>query len=275
MIQDIYPYVLDNQYANRKDINDDDYILSFEKGNIMISLTALENNVLEFPKAKDFKNLDNITYYFSISGRQYFYIDSDEVPDGYDYFSIRDTKNKVLSPDYQVYAMATAKHLHDWYRDNQYCGRCGKKMSHSNKERALKCECGYRAYPRIMPAVIVGIKNGDSILLTRYKTGFKHNALVAGFIEIGETVEEAVIREVKEEVGVNIKNITYYKSQPWGTANDILLGYYCELDGDPTIHMDDNELKYAEWVKREDIILQPDNYSLTNEMMRMFKEGKQ
>ena len=77
-----------------------------------------------------------------------------------------------------------------------------------------------------------------------------------------------------EETGVKIKNIRYYKSQPWGMAQDILVGFYCETEEDSVIHMDENELKYAEWVKREDIILQPNNLSLTNEMMRMFKENK-
>ena len=70
-----------------------------------------------------------------------------------------------------------------------------------------------------------------------------------------------------------MKNIRYYKSQPWAPAEDILAGFYCEVDGDDTIRMDTGELKYAEWVKREDIVLQTTNYSLTNEMLRMFKEG--
>ena len=77
-----------------------------------------------------------------------------------------------------------------------------------------------------------------------------------------------------EETGVEVTNITYYKSQPWGMAQDILVGYYCDAVGDGTIRMDANELKYAEWVKREDIVLQPNNLSLTNEMMQMFKEGR-
>ena len=114
---------------------------------------------------------------------------------------------------------------------------------------------------------------GDKLLLTKYRTGFAHNALIAGFTEIGETAEETVMREVMEEAGIKVKNIHYYKSQPWGTANDLLLGFYCEVDGDDTITMDRHELKYAEWVQREEIVLQPGNFSLTNEMMRRFKEG--
>ena len=144
------------------------------------------------------------------------------------------------------------------------------------EERALRCpDCLNVIYPRINPAVIVGVTKGDELLLTRYRRGYQHNALVAGFTEIGETLEETVAREVMEETGVKVKNIRYYKSQPWGMAQDILVGFYCDADGDGEIHMDENELKYAEWVKREDIVLQPNNLSLTNEMMRIFKEGTQ
>ena len=129
-------------------------------------------------------------------------------------------------------------------------------------------------YPRINPAVIVGVTNGDSILVTRYRQGYAHNALIAGFAEIGETLEETVAREVMEEAGIKVKNIRYYKSQPWGMAQDLLVGFYCDADGDTTIKMDDNELRYAAWTKREDIVLQPNDLSLTNEMMKMFMQGK-
>ena len=116
------------------------------------------------------------------------------------------------------------------------------------------------------------IKN-DCLLITRYRTGYGHNALVAGFVEIGETLEQTVAREVMEETGIKVKNIRYYKSQPWGMAQDLLAGFFCEADGEGRISMDENELKYAEWVRREDIVLQPNDLSLTNEMMRVFKEG--
>lgn len=129
-------------------------------------------------------------------------------------------------------------------------------------------------YPRINPAVIVGVTKGDKLLITRYRTGYGNNALVAGFTEIGETLEETVAREVMEETGIKVKNVRYYKSQPWGMAQDILVGFYCDADGNDQIRMDENELKYAEWVKRDDIVLQPNNLSLTNEMMRVFKNGE-
>ena len=148
-------------------------------------------------------------------------------------------------------------------------------MKHDAVERAMYCPaCGSKVYPRINPAVIIGVTNGDRLLLTKYKTGFAHNALVAGFTEFGETLEQTVAREVMEEVGLRVKHIRYYKSQPWGVAADILTGFFCQVDGDDAIRMDASELKSAEWVRREDIVLQPNDYSLTNEMMRLFKENK-
>ena len=84
----------------------------------------------------------------------------------------------------------------------------------------------------------------------------------------------AAKRELMEETGIRVCNIGYYKSQPWGMAQDILTGFFCEADGDYEIRMDENELKYAQWVPRAEIVLQPNNLSLTNEMMSIFKEGK-
>ena len=175
----------------------------------------------------------------------------------------------------ELFAAFTAYHLWRWYADNRRCGRCGGENRCHSAERALQCSiCGHVVYPRINPAVIVGVIKGDSLLITRYRKGYAHNALVAGFTEIGETLEQTVHREVMEETGVRVHNIRYYKSQPWGMAQDLLVGFYCDADEESVIRMDPNELKYAEWVRREDIVLQPNNLSLTNEMMRMFKEGK-
>lgn len=278
MIQDISPHIFHNQYDSSAVAGSEDIVLNINKGNILVSSKKKEENILEFPKVKDFAKEHNYRYIFSIDNDRYFLINGmlneEDIPAGYEYMTDRQIRRADMTPAREVFASITGKHLSDWYRDTRYCGRCGQKMSHSDTERAMVCKCGYTAYPRIMPAVIVGVINDDKLLITRYRQGYGHNALIAGFTEIGETMEDTVAREVMEEAGIRVKNISYYKSQPWGTANDILLGYYCQLDGDPTIVMDHNELKYAEWVKREDIELQPGNYSLTNEMMRMFKENK-
>lgn len=272
MIQDIYPHSFNNQYETDAVITSNDNVIIFESSKVLIKN---DENEIVFPKHADCKGDVEFVYLFSIDDIKYFSVKNyDELPDGYSFMDIREIRDMKMQPKHSIFAALTAKHILDWYRDTQYCGRCGNKMNQSKRERAMTCsECGYTAYPRIMPAVIVGVRNGDKLLMTKYRTGYQHYALVAGFTEIGETMEETVAREVMEEAGLKVKNITYYKSQPWGLANDILLGYYCDVDGDTTIHMDESELKFAQWVKREDIELQPDEFSLTNEMMYMFKKG--
>ena len=121
--------------------------------------------------------------------------------------------------------------------------------------------------------MIVGVTDRDRLLVTQYRGGYTYYALVAGFAEIGETLEETVKREVMEETGLSVTNIRYYKSQPWGIAQDVLAGFFCDVEGDRQIRMDENELKLAQWRVRDEIELQPDSFSLTNEMMKVFKEG--
>ena len=99
-------------------------------------------------------------------------------------------------------------------------------------------------------------------------------ALIAGYTEFGETLEDTVNREVMEEVGLRVKNLRYYKNQPWGFSDSILVGYWAELDGSPQIHLDETELSTAVWMAPEDIPDDFTNISLTHEMILLFKEGK-
>jgi len=141
----------------------------------------------------------------------------------------------------------------------------------------LRCpDCGNMIFPRISPAVIVGITDGDRLLMSKYAgRSYTHYALIAGYTEIGETMEQTVQREVMEEVGLKVKNIRYYKSQPWGVDGNVLMGFYCDLDGDDTIHIDEKELALAEWHHRRAIPSQDDGISLTREMIRVFEEGRE
>ena len=190
--------------------------------------------------------------------------------------TMRGLRGKADVPREQLFAAWTAGQLGRWYAGNRFCGACGSPTEHGAKERSLVCpRCGRTVYPRINPAIIAAVTNGDEIVLTRYRgTRSSFNALVAGFVEIGETLEDTVRREVMEETGLRVKNLRYYKSQPWGIADDLLAGFFCEVDGPTEIHMDAEELSLAQWTRREDVVLQPDDASLTNEMMRIFRDGE-
>ena len=175
------------------------------------------------------------------------------------------------------FAAWTAWHLYVWYRNNRFCGCCGSKTRHDTKERMLRCpDCGNMIFPKISPAIIVGVTDGDRLLMSKYAgRDYTHYALIAGYTEIGETLEQTVQREVMEEVGLKVKNIRYYKSQPWGIDGNILMGFYCDLDGDDTIHIDEKELALAEWHVRGALPAKDDGMTITREMIRIFDEGKE
>lgn len=129
----------------------------------------------------------------------------ENIIEGYDFTGVNVFRN--AKPKELAFAAITAYHLYGWYRDNRYCGRCGRLMFHGENERMMHCmDCKNTVYPKICPAVIVAVTDGDRILLTKYAgRTYRNYALIAGFTEIGETVEETVMREVYEEVGVHVK----------------------------------------------------------------------
>ena len=180
-----------------------------------------------------------------------------------------------LKPQELAYGAVTACHLADWYDKNRYCGRCAQAMTPDEKERAMRCPvCGNIVYPRISPGIIVRVTDGDRILLTKYAgREFTNYALVAGFTEIGETLEETVRREVMEEVGLKVKNIRYYTNQPWGFSQSLLVGFYAELDGDAAITLEQDELSVGVWMTREEMPSRADDISMTARMMENFRLG--
>ncbi len=313
MIQDLSYGFLDNQYRHLLPQEDD--LVVCVQGNRLL-FRRNEDNTLALPTVKQVEGwrgnweywLDEpYRYVFTLQERRFFlWLGKAEQPAEEAFFfmgtrEVREPESKDL-----CFGAMTAWHLYCWYRDNRFCGRCATPTEHDESERALVCpQCGRRIYPRILPAVIVAVtwrnetQDVSKILLTKYspKTGhaFPYYALVAGFTEIGETLEGTVRREVFEETGLRVKNIRYYKSQPWSVVDDLLMGFFCEADteamqaenaaqnaseaildanGDPVIHLDENELRTGVWLTPEEMTLQPDAYSLTNEMMLLFKAGR-
>ena len=289
MIQDIYPKIYHNEY---QDIEPEDYdfILAFHKNTVLI---RFQEGKLRYPTLKEMAGLPcKYQYLFSIDEYKYFlaYPDSAQdrnmtsknasdtgnvMPaiqlDNYKYEEVRIFRTAVSR--HTAFAGITAHHLFNWYRTNQFCGCCGQKMIPDHKERMLFCpDCRNMVYPRISPAVIIGIINGDKILMSKYAgRSYTNYALIAGFTEIGESAEQTVRREAMEEVGLKVKNIRYYKSQPWAFSGSLLMGFFCELDGSDEIILDKNELAEAGWFTREEINLEDDHLSLTREMIMAFK----
>lgn len=271
MIQEIAPRHLENHYAPRSP-RPEDPVLCFREGALCVRQGGGE---IVFPVCAVLppQALEGCRYLFSI-GEEAYFLSEPAQPPGCEYLTMQAIRG--MGPRERLFAAETGWHLYQWYRTNRFCGACGRPMAHDGAERMLRCPaCGNMVFPKIAPAVIVGVTRGEELLLTRYAgRAYKRYALIAGFTEIGETAEETVAREVMEEVGLRVKNVTYYKSQPWGFESDLLLGFFAEVDGDGRITLDENELSVAEWVPWHDMPDDADGVSLTGEMMQVFKDRR-
>lgn len=180
-----------------------------------------------------------------------------------------------FQPEYLAFAGITASQINRFRLDRKYCGRCGSPMQPSATERACVCtECGMIEYPKISPAIITAVIHDDKILLTRYNGGsYKNWALVAGFVEVGETFKGTVRREVMEEVGLQVGEIVYYKSQPWSFSDSAMVGFFARLEGEETITLQESELSEARWFTRDEIPDMPSTISIGQEMITFFKNG--
>ena len=183
---------------------------------------------------------------------------------------------EVYEFDHDLYHIAgKAVLVNDWYISHRFCGKCGTPTQLDEKDMMLKCpSCGQNHYPRIAPAIIVAIRKGDELLMAKhsYHEEIRY-ALIAGFVEPGESIEEAVHREVLEEVGVNIKNLEYKRSQSWPFPNSLMLGFTAEYDSGK-IKVDGDEIVKAKWFKKEEIIRYPSDISISDWLVQDFIDSQ-
>lgn len=276
MIQDIEPRIFNNSFS-RKKARPEDLFLSYDNNNILV---REGKEKLWYPSFADFEAthpqlIDNARFLFSIDEHHYFLTEEKGLneADGWTYVPVTRFRTEVKY--WRSFAGVVGQQLSRWYNDHRFCSRCGGATAESDKERMLYCPaCSFQVYPTISPCVIVAVHNGDRLVLTKYAgREYTRYALIAGFVEIGESLEQAVRREVMEEVGLSVKNLKFYKSQPWPFTDTILAGFYAELDGDDTITLLEDELSLGVWVDRQDIPPEELKISLTGEMMEAFRTG--
>jgi len=167
----------------------------------------------------------------------------------------------------------TANHILHWNSMNQYCGSCGHKTVDKKEERAKICpNCGNIIYPRISPATITAIFRGDQILLA-HNRNFKKDmySLIAGFVEPGENLEQCVEREIGEEVGIKVKNIQYFSSQPWSFPDSLMMAFTAEYESGE-IRVDNSEITDAAWYKAGSLPEIPSTDSIAGKIIRWYQD---
>jgi NAD+ diphosphatase len=169
----------------------------------------------------------------------------------------------------EIFALAgRATQLLDWQKQHRFCGQCGTATQHKAGEHAMHCpDCGLLVYPRISPAVMVLVRHGEKLLLARgpqFKPGV-YSAL-AGFVEPGETLEECAVREVREEVGIEIANLRYFSSQPWPFPNSLMVAFFADYAGG-TIMPQPGEIEAADWFPPAALPMLPDPISISRRLI--------
>ncbi len=166
---------------------------------------------------------------------------------------------------------ARAVQVVDWDRTHQFCGRCGVPLKISQTERAKECpQCGLLHFPRLAPAIIVLVERGNQLLLARsrhFMPGMY--SVLAGFVEPGESLEEAVVREVREEVGISVKDIKYFGSQPWPFPHSLMIGFIAAYAGGK-ISPDDSEIEDAGWFTADRLPRIPGKISIARKLIDWF-----
>jgi NAD+ diphosphatase len=189
-----------------------------------------------------------------------------DIPEG---FSFQDLRAAHGALGDQRWAIAgRAVQIVEWEATNQYCGRCATPTELSAGERARRCPaCGLLAFPRLAPAVITLVSRDDEALLAQgVNFGIPMYSCIAGFVEPGETLEQAVAREIKEEVGVEVGQITYQRSQPWPFPHSLMLGFQARwVSGD--IQIDPVEIADARWFTVDDMPMIPPGISIARSLI--------
>lgn len=169
-----------------------------------------------------------------------------------------------------------AQQICEWFRTHQFCGRCGRPTIENKNDRSMVCEaCKIFSYPRLSPSIIVLVHRGREVLLARnHRFPDGMYSTLAGFVEPGESIEETLIREVQEEVGVRVKNLEYLGSQPWPFPNSLMLGFHAEYEsGD--IELQEEEIADAQWFSIDDLPAIPGKIAISRWLIDDFlsKQG--
>jgi len=187
-------------------------------------------------------------------------------PGGWQPSPVRELSGKV--PDGDMAVAAYAVRILDFDRSTAFCGRCGAKTRPLTTERARICTaCSRIIYPRISPAIIVLVKSGEKVLLARSpRSPPGVFSVIAGFNEPGENLEQTVHREVGEEVGIAVRNLRYYGSEPWPFPDSLMIGFVADHAGGE-IRIDNQEIEEARWFTRDTLPPFPSKASISRALI--------
>lgn len=191
----------------------------------------------------------------------------DQIPAGYQLIPIRQLISQWTKSEFEQASRAVQ--LLEWRRKHKFCSHCGHETEVHPTEYAMVCpSCRYHQYPRVQPCIITVITRGDNeiLLAKNAKNKSKMYGLIAGFVEVGETLEEAVKRETLEEVGLHVKNVQYLSSQPWPFPSNLMLAFKAEYESGEIV-LQEEEISEAQFFKFDQLPETPFSGSIAHAMI--------
>lgn len=262
-------------FTPQKEIVDKIYWFAFSSNKMLINTDSGKYSIPHLNSLQELKIEPVRTQYLGLlEGRPCYSAElqpNATAPEGMDFLELRSLYGLI---DEDLFLLAgKAIQIVSWDQTHQFCGRCGSPTQELTGEYAKKCpECGFTSYPRICPAVITAILKDDKILLAHARTYRRSMySLIAGFIEPGETLEEGVQREIMEEVGLKVKNVKYFGSQPWPFPNSLMIGFTAEYESGE-IAVDDTEILDAAWFTADNLPEPPSEMSIAGKIISWWIE---
>ena len=248
------------------------WMLMFNVGKLLIKQEA---GGIRVPEYNDFTGnaiLGQARQYIGeFDGKHCYCLDAPEpftIPDGMCFKELRALLGQIEEDTFLL--AGRAFQIINWNRLNRFCGKCGSLTETQTSELAKKCtRCGSVFYPRISPAIIVAVVREDKILLAHNKNFRKDwYSVIAGFVEPGEQFEDCVRREIREEVGIQVKNVQYFGSQPWPFPDSLMVGFTAEYE-DGEIQVDGEEIDAADWYSFDNLPPCPTTTSIAGRLIKL------
>ncbi len=258
--------MMDGSLLNKKPI----FWFAFRGNDLLVKI---ENDKAIIPQVEDLQELNLTPVRIQDLGERYdkqYYsaeLSSEALaPEGMEFRGLRQLFNLVDEEFFMF--IGRAIQIMTWDKTHQFCGQCGGETYKLPNEFGKTCpKCKLINYPRLSPAVIMAVTKGDKLLLARNaKSNFRFYSVLAGFVEPGETLEQCVAREVMEEVGIKVKNIKYFGSQPWPFPNSLMVGFTAEYDSGE-INIDKNEIAEAYWFSADNMPQVPNSISIARSLI--------
>jgi NAD+ diphosphatase len=255
---------------SRKNMNELGFWILRYNNQVLITTTGdnIVENIFPYGRASDFCDTQNVLLAGEWSGIPCYTADIDQLPEKQPFELIAVRRLFGLAGAEAFALVGRATQLLDWQNNHRYCGKCGRPTTRKNGEFAMSCSaCGLLFYPRIAPAVMVLVLRDDEVLLARspHFTPGVFSAL-AGFVEAGETLEECAIREVREEVGIEITNLRYFRSQSWPFPNSLMVAFTADYVSG-ILTPDPSEIEAANWFLRGALPPLPDPVSISRQLI--------